>query len=58
MNNMESTIKNFQKQVLNAEDSITDVILDISPDINHIVNFEDTLEIINNTKGLFFSQAE
>jgi hypothetical protein len=58
MNNMESTIKNFQKQVLNAEDSITDVILDISPDINHIVNFEDTLEIINNTKGFFFSQAE
>ena len=58
MNNMESTIKNFQKQVLNAEDNITDVILDISPDINHIVNFEDTLEIINNTKGFFFSQAE
>ena len=58
MNNMESTIKTFQKQVLNAEDSITDVILDISPDINHIVNFEDTLEIINNTKGFFFSQAE
>lgn len=58
LSNVETSIKSFQKQLQAAEDIITDQVLDISPDVNHIVNFEDTLEIIHNAKAYFISSAE
>lgn len=58
MKSLETTIKTFHRQVLNAEDGITDHILDISSDVNHIVNFDETLEVINTIKNFFYSLIE
>lgn len=55
---MEKLIDSFHKQLLSEEDHIFEQISEVSSDINHIVNFEEALEIINSSKIYFISSSE
>ena len=58
LKHLEATIQTFHHQLLSEEDHIIEQISEVSSDIDFIVNFEDTLELVNNSKANFITVKE